>query len=125
MMIEFLGYRNGTEKLLYSVITNDLSYDVVWPSPALYYTNNFDAGSEAIRISDIPLQSWLFDGDLFEGILLGINTGFSGNVVLYPGKKDFTLNRVVNLAYTNLGNAQSDIIGRLDWIAAQIFNQGV
>lgn len=91
--IQFLGKKNGKEKLLYEFDTNLSNFAITWPSSGQYYTNNFDLGSEFVRISDIPHDGYITEEE--KGLLL-FRGMYSDAQINIPGKDELFINVLID-----------------------------
>lgn len=91
--IQFLGYRKGKEKLLYEFDTSLSNFAINWPSQDQYYTNNFDLGSEFVRISNIPQDSYITEEG--KGLLL-FRGMYSDAQINIPGKEELFINVLID-----------------------------
>lgn len=112
MKIDFLAMKNGKEMLLYEQNTNLNDFFLAWPEYSSYYTNNFDIGSEFVRISELEKNDFLFDDDN-DPVLIFVQTPYTKGVCELHGKRDFPLRRVNSFSYSVTGNNYLDILDRL------------
>lgn len=89
MKIEFMAYKGDKEQILYAYNNFLLVQPIEWPESSLYYTNNFDAGSEFVRLSELEDYDFLFNQG--NGQLLFVQTPFSSGFCNVPGKTAFTV----------------------------------
>lgn len=93
MNIQYLGKKNGKEKILYEFDTNLLNFAITWPSSDLYYTNHFDLGSEFVRITDIPQDVYITEEE--KGLLL-FRGMYADSQLNIPGKEELFINVLVD-----------------------------
>lgn len=91
--IQLMAKKKRTEKLLYEFDTNLSNFAITWPSPDHYYTNNFDLGSEFVRISDIPQDGYITEEE--KGLLL-FRGMYADSQLNIPGKEELFINVLVD-----------------------------
>lgn len=118
--VEYLALKsNGQEQLLYEQNYNVMEFNISWPDPALFFTNNFQTGSEHVRLSGFEDYDFVFDNTVTSELIF-VQTPYTDGVCIIPDKNNHLINIQENMAFTPYSDQQESILEHLIAIREEI-----
>jgi hypothetical protein len=122
MKVEFMALK-GTREVLLGVHTYESdSFDIVWPDVQDYFTNNFDSGTEFIRISEIQDYDSVFMLANEQVILITAKTPYNSGFADINGVFTRSISVQSNFDLSDYGNGYIDLQSEIALLRVDIQN---